>query len=73
MPGRPPKISRRRSPATVKAGRYISDKVYSDVAIDGKGETTLNLNLDVTRNVTARGSVGTDGDSALGLFFEKDY
>lgn len=59
--------------ATVKAGRYISDKVYSDVAIDGKGETTLNLNLDVTRNVTARGSVGTDGDSALGLFFEKDY
>ncbi|RWR33351.1 translocation and assembly module protein TamB [Sinirhodobacter populi] len=59
--------------ATVKAGKYLSDNVYTDVAIDGTGETTLNLNLDVTSNITARGSVGSAGDSGIGLFFEKDY
>lgn len=59
--------------ATVKAGKYISEKVYTDVTLDGRGETSLNLNLDVTRSITARGSVGSDGDSSLGLFFEKDY
>ncbi|HEY0276393.1 MAG TPA: translocation/assembly module TamB domain-containing protein, partial [Paenirhodobacter sp.] len=59
--------------ATVKAGKYLSSKVYTDVAIDGTGETTLNLNLDVTKNITARGSVGSAGDSGAGVFFEKDY
>ncbi|MFT3690497.1 translocation/assembly module TamB domain-containing protein [Paenirhodobacter sp.] len=59
--------------ATVKAGKYISEKAYTDVTLDGRGETTLNLNLDVTRAITARGSVGSDGNSSVGLFFEKDY
>ncbi len=59
--------------ATVKAGKYISSNVYTDVAIDGTGETTLNLNLDVTKNITARGSVGSAGNSSAGMFFEKDY
>ena len=37
------------------------------------GKTSLSINLDVTRNLTAKGRVGSDGDSSLGLFFEKDY
>jgi len=31
------------------------------------------INLDVPDEVSARGSLGTDGDSSLGIFFERDY
>ena len=35
--------------------------------------TKVNLNLTVTPSLTARGSVGSDGDTGIGLFYEKDY
>ncbi|WP_295042341.1 translocation/assembly module TamB domain-containing protein [uncultured Paracoccus sp.] len=57
----------------VRAGKYLSDNVYTDVAVGADGKSTLNLNLDVTNSLTARGSVGTEGDSTLGLYFERDY
>ncbi|MBZ4022078.1 hypothetical protein CKO11_06355 [Rhodobacter sp. TJ_12] len=59
--------------ATVRAGKYIAENVYSDVSVDSNGEAEVTLNLDITKQLTARGSVGSDGASALGLFFEKDY
>ncbi|AXC48897.1 DUF490 domain-containing protein [Paracoccus suum] len=58
---------------TVRAGKYITDKVYTDVAVGGDGKTKLNLNLDVTKALTARGSVDNEGESTLGLYYEKDY
>jgi len=58
---------------TVRAGKYISDRVYTDVAVGGDGKTRLNINLDVTDSLTARGAVDNEGDSSLGLFFERDY
>lgn len=57
----------------VRFGKYISDNVYTDVTVDSGGETELNLNLDLSPNLTARGGVTTDGDTSLGIFFEKDY
>lgn len=59
--------------ATVRAGKYISERVYTDVAIDSQGKTEINLNLDVTKSVTARGTVGSDGSGGIGLFLERDY
>ncbi|MGD9916562.1 MAG: translocation/assembly module TamB domain-containing protein [Paenirhodobacter sp.] len=59
--------------ATVRAGKYLSENIYSDVAVNGDGSTEINLNLDVTKSLTARGSVDSTGSSSLGLFFEKDY
>lgn len=59
--------------ATVRAGKYLSENVYSDVAVDSAGKAEINLNLDITSHLTARGTVGSTGDSSLGLFFEKDY
>lgn len=59
--------------ATVRAGKYLSENVYSDVAVDSEGKAEINLNLDITSHLTARGTVGSTGDSSLGLFFEKDY
>ncbi len=57
----------------LRAGKYISENVYTDVtaASDGTGE--VSLNLDLTPNLTARGTLGSDGDSRLGIFYEKDY
>ncbi len=59
--------------ATVKAGKYISENVYTDVTVGSDGTSEINLNLNLTPSLTARGSVGADGDSKLGVFFERDY
>lgn len=59
--------------AAVRAGRYLSDNIYTDVTVGAGGTSDLSLNIDLTPNVTARGSVSSDGSSALGVFFERDY
>ena len=59
--------------AAVTAGRYLSDNIYTDVTINAEGDADLSLNIDLTPNVTARGSVGSDGGSSIGIFFEQDY
>ncbi|MDJ1015470.1 MAG: translocation/assembly module TamB domain-containing protein [Paracoccaceae bacterium] len=56
-----------------RAGAYLSDNLYTDVTVGGGGETILNLNLDVSRSVTVKGSVSNDGDTSIGVFFERDY
>jgi translocation and assembly module TamB len=57
----------------VRAGKYISENIYTDItaASDGTGE--VSLNLDLTPNLKAKGTLGSDGNSGLGIFFEKDY
>ncbi len=57
----------------LRAGKYLSDNVYTDVTIGSDGTSEINLNLDVSPSVTVRGSVGSDGNTGLGVFFERDY
>jgi len=57
----------------LSAGKYISDNAYTDVTVDSAGNSEVSLNIDLTPNFKARGSVAADGNSALGLFFERDY
>ncbi|MEL6840254.1 MAG: translocation/assembly module TamB domain-containing protein, partial [Pseudomonadota bacterium] len=57
----------------VRAGRYISDNVYTDVTVTSEGDTEINLNLDLTDDITAKGSVDQDGETSIGIFFERDY
>lgn len=59
--------------AALRAGKYISDNVYTDVTIGADGTSEINLNLDVSRNVTVKAGQSSDGNSSLGVFFEKDY
>ena len=59
--------------AAVKAGKYISENIYTDVTVGADGDTEVNLNLNITPSLTARGTVGTDGKSTIGVFFERDY
>lgn len=57
----------------VRAGAYLSDKLYTDVTVDSEGETQLNLNLDLSRSITLKGGVTNEGETSLGVFFERDY
>ncbi|MFP7672126.1 translocation/assembly module TamB domain-containing protein [Marivita sp. S0852] len=57
----------------VRAGKYIAENVYSDVVVESGGRTELSINLDITNSFTARGSVDNEGNSSLGVFFERDY
>ena len=57
----------------VRAGKYISDNVYTDVQVGQEGDARVTLNIDITDSLTARGSAGAEGDTSLGLFFERDY
>lgn len=57
--------------AAVKVGKYLSDNIYFGVQAGNTSEATVNL--DITDDLTARGSVDTEGDSSIGIFFEKDY
>ncbi|NNE88877.1 MAG: hypothetical protein HKN27_12435, partial [Silicimonas sp.] len=59
--------------AAVRAGAYLGENIYTDVEVDSAGETNLNLNLDVSPSVTLKGSVSTEGDTSVGVFFERDY
>ncbi|MFD3189805.1 translocation/assembly module TamB domain-containing protein [Sedimentitalea sp. HM32M-2] len=59
--------------AKVGAGKYIAEGVYTDVSVNTLGDTELNLNLDVSETLTLKGTVDSTGDTAIGLFFERDY
>ncbi|MBV7393980.1 translocation/assembly module TamB domain-containing protein [Mameliella sediminis] len=59
--------------AQARVGAYIGKNIYSDVSVDAKGKTEINLNLNVTSDVTVRGRLGSDGSSGIGVFFERDY
>jgi translocation and assembly module TamB len=55
------------------AGKYLSENLYSEIVVDQSGKSQINLNLDLTDNVTVKGRVGADGDTGLGVFYERDY
>lgn len=59
--------------ASVTAGKYINENLYTETEVTSAGETTLSINLDLTDNIRAKGSVDTTGSTGLGVFFEKDY
>lgn len=59
--------------AAVRAGKYLSEKLYTDVTIGAEGRTEINLNLDIRPGVTARGTLGSDGNSGIGIYYERDY
>lgn len=58
--------------AALQAGIYLSEQVYTEAVVSNE-ETTINLNFDVSRDVTIRGSVSSEGETALGIYFERDY
>jgi len=59
--------------AEVSAGRYILNKVYLGVETSSTGTAKGTVNLDITPRLKARGAVGSDSNSNVGVFYERDY
>jgi translocation and assembly module TamB len=57
----------------VRAGKYLSENVYSDVVVNSDGTTEIELNLDITSSFSATGSVDSEGATGIGIFFQRDY
>ena len=57
----------------VRVGKYLSEKVYTDAAAASDGTGEVSLNIDITPNLKGKAVLGSDGNTGIGLFFEKDY
>jgi len=57
--------------AALRIGKHIADNVYTDVTIGT--ETEVNINLDLTRDITVTGTVSGAGETSLGIYYERDY
>ncbi|MFO1106364.1 MAG: translocation/assembly module TamB domain-containing protein [Amaricoccus sp.] len=66
-------ITEQNGSTAVRAGKYLSQNVYVDVQTGSDGVSRVQVNLDINKFVSARGSVATDGNTTLGLFYERDY
>ena len=57
----------------LRVGKYLSQNVYANAALNSDGTSEVTLNLDITDSVTARGTLGDAGQTGLGVFYERDY
>jgi translocation and assembly module TamB len=57
----------------VQAGRYVTDNVYLGVQAGANGQSKATVNLDITPALKANAASGTDGDSSVGVLYERDY
>lgn len=58
---------------SVKVGKYISENVYTELGVDGAGNTRINLNYDIKPGLTVKSRMDADGSSGIGIYREKDY
>jgi translocation and assembly module TamB len=59
--------------AEVTAGKYLGKNLYSEFSVDDQGKSQVNLNLDVSKSITAKARASSDGSTGIGIFLEKDY
>jgi len=57
----------------VQAGTYIQDNVYLGVQAGAGGNSRVTINLDVTEDLKITGGAGSQGDTNIGVFYERDY
>jgi translocation and assembly module TamB len=58
----------------VSAGRQVSEQVSLGVEQGREpGSTRVNIDIDVTERMKLRGSLGSDGSTKAGVFFQTDY
>lgn len=59
--------------AAVRAGKYLSENIYVDLKLDSDGQSEVSINLDLSKSVTVRGRATADGNTGLGIHYERDY
>ena len=55
------------------AGRYVNENVYLGVQQSGTDSGSAVIDLDITKNLKARGEFGSDGNSKVGVGVEFEY
>ncbi len=58
---------------SLTAGKYLSDKIYTEVTIGQTGKTQIDLTFDVRPHTTIKGNMDSDGESGVGIYLEKNY
>ena len=58
---------------SVSARKYITDNIYTDITNNTERGTDISVNIDLTKTLTGRATMAEDGNSSIGLFFERDY
>jgi translocation and assembly module TamB len=58
---------------TLKAGKYISDKVYTELSVTANGQQEVNLNLIINPRVNAHLGLATDGNASVGFVMQNNY
>lgn len=58
---------------TVGIGKRINDNIRLGVEQDTQGTGRVTIDLDITRNLKARGEAGSDGSGKVGLNYEREY
>ncbi|MCH2077245.1 MAG: translocation/assembly module TamB domain-containing protein [Rhodobacteraceae bacterium] len=59
--------------AELAIGATISENLYSEVELGAGGSTTINLNFDLNDNTRLQGSASSEGETGIGIFWERDY
>ncbi|KAA6405807.1 hypothetical protein DPQ22_03000 [Candidatus Tokpelaia sp.] len=59
--------------AGLAAGRYLVDKLYMGVETSSSGASRGTVNLDISKNLKAKGAMDSDSNSSVGVFYERDY
>ncbi|WP_413154249.1 translocation/assembly module TamB domain-containing protein [Bartonella sp. cb54] len=57
----------------LRIGRYIHNNIYLGFEAESDGTTKGTINLDISRHLKAKGAIGNEKNSSVGLFYEKDY
>ncbi|MCA8869728.1 MAG: translocation/assembly module TamB domain-containing protein [Rhodobacteraceae bacterium] len=58
---------------TGTVGKYLQDNIYSEIEATTDGKAKVSINMDLTPNLSVRGSVDNDGSGGVGIYFERDY
>ena len=53
-------------------GKYLTEKVYTEVEVQ-QDNTSISLNLDLAPHITLKTAVGSDGQTGIGIFLQRDY
>ncbi|MEL6551524.1 MAG: translocation/assembly module TamB domain-containing protein [Pseudomonadota bacterium] len=59
--------------AALAIGAELDEDVYTEVEVGSGGNTTLSLNFDLNETTTLRGSASSDGETGVGIFWQRDY
>jgi translocation and assembly module TamB len=58
---------------TLSGGKYLTDRIYLEVATDGRGYTATTIEVDVTRTLSILSQIATLGGTNVGVKWSKDY